>query len=726
MITPVITIDEAVNANIVPVSIDRVLAPAINTITIQRLTGKVNGTQEPFDSGQLETIAYEDLRNKKIKVDLSDGENNESLSGIIIEDSQKIEGVDSQNTRLSTDAYVAYGYEYFLDKNIIQDSVEHGPTTIKRALPFNLTSDSGQRIGNMYDGPEPYTFADSLTDNLNIEWTGKTVVLYLLEHFKNKYGYEFTLTGSAGILALDNIKGAWSAKGKTYWQLINEIINPKYGFCFYINGEEDNLELVVNTVVASLTGSVPANSSLTTIDLADTHDLHDVNMKFMDDSSFGKIILRGGRHIFTNSFTIDQFDESWTTDDKTDYNDSETTDDERRELKKENIFTKFFLKPIADWDGKIDSVPAFPVIDPVAETFSTSTNQDIYFPTFKFLGNLGVRKDGQAIQPFAYMDDVDGKQHRMDNPANGSGIDFYILPDRAGIQFRPRIPHLIAGAEFDSENAESKIEPLFDYKTLVVTLSYMSDEHLELEYIIDADNKKELVIEEPSLRISAILKNTFLPDEIVAATQLEENGLPDLKALGEMAQVWYGKKKSRLSYKYPDAKIAENIGQLITTATIGSEEYPVNTIVSRVTYNFSYGQRRGASTNISTEFKNIDLKSILGKNISTAIDEVAGDVAAIKQKVANIPNKPGITSAESGTTAVFVSLKSESGGVYTADVVDHEGAVITEDVKVKVKGGASNFDTLTGETKISSLKVKEDLGGAEEEDVYYIDSPLIY
>lgn len=656
-LTPVVYIDDEENNHIVPISIDRVMAPAINTMTLKLMTGKVNGTQEPFADGQLTTVPFADHRNKSVRIELTDEEENEDkVCGHIIDIDQSILGVDSENVRLSDDTFVAYGYEYFLDKNVIQNSIVHGPVTINRALPFNTTSDSGQRIGNMKTSAEgPFYFSTSIQTG-NSEWTGHTVVLYLLEHFKNKYGYDFELTGDSSILsALASIKGAWSAKGKSYWSLLNEIINPKYGFCFHVEGEnEDDLRIVVNTIVGTTTGSVPANSSQVTVNLASSHKFSDVNLRFIEDSSYGKIILRGGRYAFTNSFTIDQFDEVWTSDDLDDYNDSETTDDERRELKKEGIFTKFFLKPISQWGpeesptpGKIDGVPAFPIID-TSDGSIKSTNQNIYEPTFKFLGNLAVRKDGQAIQPFAFMDDMDDEQHRMDNPSNGSGIDLYVLPDRAGIQFRPRIPHLIAGEEFDSDEAESDIEPLFDYKTLVVTLSYMSDDHLELEYIIDANNKKELILEEPSLRVSVILDGTFLPDEIVAESRLDDNGLPDLKALGELAKVWYAKQKARLSWKYKDAEIVERLGQLITTATVGDVENSVNTIISRVTYNFTYGQNRGATTNLSTEFKNIDLKSILGKNLSTAIDQVSNDVAELKQKVANIPNKPAIASGSAG------------------------------------------------------------------------------
>lgn len=724
-ITPKIYIDGAEDDHLIPISIDHVMAPAINTITVQRKTGKVNGTQEPFDIN-FTTIPYVDLRGKELKVELQDdSENDDTILGVIIEDSQVINGVDSEGVRLSTDTYIAYGYEYYLNKNVIQNSIEHGPTTINRALPFNLISDSGERIGNRYDGPEPYTFANSITEELNVEWTGRTVVLYLLEHFKNKYGYNFSLAGNAGILnALDNIKGAWTAHGKTYWQLLNEIINPKYGFCFYVDGDTtESLEIVVNTVVATVTGTVPGNSSKVTVDLASSHNLEDVNMKFMDDSYFGKIIMRGGRYVFTNTFYIDQFEESWTTEDKDDYNNSETTDKQRRELKKEGIFTKFFIKPIDEWDGKIDEIAAFPVIDPINETISPTENQDIYFPTFKFLGNLAVRKDGQALQPFAFMDHVEKGNQRLDNPSEGSGIDLYILPDRAGIQFRPRIPHLIAGEEFDSENAETDIDVEYDYKTMAATLSYMSDDFMEVPYVIDANIKTEKIIEEPSLKISVVLNGTFLPDEIVSATYFNENGLPQLKALGEMAKAWYGKKKHRLSFNYPDGKIAERIGQLVTTASIGSQDYDINTIISRVTYNFTYGQNRGSTTSISTEFKDIDLKNILGTNTSKSSDQATSDIAELKQKVANLPNKLAVNSPGAGAPTMVIIPRSVDGDDYTADLV--KGFIDQTPIK-SVLARIGNGDTSNNQAPIDNPYAVENIEEDGEDTVYIFQPPVAF
>ena len=689
-LTPTVFIDGEIDETLVPVSIDKVMAPAINKITLERRTGYRNGTQAPYDTGQLIDVPYVDLSDQPVRIHLLDQNDNEDeLSGVIIDDSRKISGVDSENIVVSTNSYTAYGYEYFLAKNKIVNSIEYKTgsyTTIKRALPFNLTTDSGERVGNRYDTTAAYIFANDYEAS-NIEWNGYSVVRYLLGLFAINHGLTFTLVADGTIqTALEKIKGAWEAEGKTYWDLLNEIINPRRGFCFYVNLDQVNgLQLIVKTILAVSVDDIPANDSQISVILGDTHKYSNINLQKLNDSYYGKIRVKGGRNVFTNTFTIDQFNEAWTAQDKTDYNDENTTDDDRRELKKEGIFTKFHLKPITDWLGTIGGVKAFPVLDVVNEILIPTQNQDIHEPLFRFLPNLAVRKDKQALQPFIFMTDTeDEEEQRLDNPKSGSGISLYILADKAGFQLRPRLPHIIAGDEF---TGDSDTDVIFDYKTFKVTLSYLTDEYLTMEYDVDPANDKVFEISVPSLRMSVVLQGTVLPEETVASTYFIENGTPDLKKIGELAKAWYGRKKSRLSWTYPDAEITETLGSLITTATIGTEVANVETIVSRVTYNFNIGENRGSSTSVSTEFQDIDLRLISGKS-NAVTDKHSQEITSLKQKTANIPNRPAIPGGGTGGAERPYAVASGNTYEFGALISAADGTVIkafTEDPGFNVK-----------------------------------------
>lgn len=683
MITPTILIDGSPDDSLVPLSVERVMAPGINKVVLQRRTGLVNGTQAPYNTGELETIAYQDHREKTVQISLEDhNSQTDEFTAVIIQDSQRIAGVNENNIRSSVDTYTAFGFEYYLSKNTIESSLVYGDVTIGRALPFNLVTDSGERVGNKSHAASPLSFADEIEDQ-NQEWTGLSIVQYLLEQFDTHFGWTFTLGGDSSIInALAEIRGNWSAEGKTYWQLINEIINPRYGFCFYVDMGLSGHELVVKTVVSEAVVNLPANDTTVTVDLGSSHRHNNVNLNFIDDSYFGKLIVKGGRHILTNTFTYAEFDEVWTSDDLDEYNDPATTDEQRKELKKEGIFTKFHMKPPASWTtpGEIDSVKAFPVINSDG-TVDNGNSSNINYPVFKFLSNLAVTKDRQAHQPFAFMDTLDDPAvtERIDNPTNGSGIDLYVLADKPGIQFRPRIPHLIGGTEFDSENAESDIEPVFDYKTMKVTLSYLADEHLKIESVIDANVDKTKIINVPDLKVSAVLENTILPEGTQEATEVRENGAPELQKISDLAKAWYGKRKSSLSWTYPDGEIREALGYLITTAAIGETNYQINTIVSRVIYNFRIGTNGGTSTQLSTEFKDIDIQSIVRKNRNSSVEQTSSDIVSLKQKVANIPARPAL-KAPGGGGGGGRTLVMLTGNSVSTEQNEWKGTEITDRV----------------------------------------------
>ncbi len=296
-------------------------------------------------------------------------------------------------------------------------------------------------------------------------WSNYDILEYLFYYFinyKSTSPIQWRLDGD-GVDILKNIYEIHDFKGKSVWDIINELVSKSYGLMINVLFSYDSLNPILNissTMPPNIFGNIGLSSGTRTryynINLEQQGVLNN-SLSFDEGATYDKIQVVGGPIYTTATFShIDEtLDKNWETETESEYLfideiypiiNLEEADQARSAEKYSDVYTNFKIP--ADWDGTTTYhvfpgdtsgnsyveygtyLNYFPKIDPSNGFLDFTYANEPYFEGLKFeprtpiLNDTGENTDtwvGVAIDPEdidVLTDKIAPKYFRLDNLSN--------------------------------------------------------------------------------------------------------------------------------------------------------------------------------------------------------------------------------------------------------------------------------------------------------------------
>lgn len=221
--------------------------------------------------------------------------------------------------------------------------------------------------------------------------------------------------------------------------------------------------------------------------------------------------------------------------------------------------------------------------------------------------------------------------HRIDGVrAEIGGLSFTVADRGLAVVVRPRVNHLLALRHWSSSDmaapgegedpiidpAESNTDPEVDYRTLVVTVMFKTDEALRVEAtrngapITSVGRTKRINV--PDAEAHYVVPGTVVDVEDGALVRhaggFERDDSARLLARAAMAMAWYGTPRATLRYEVQAIHLGNPVGTMVR-GVWGPEGYTIiGTVVTRRSWSFS---AQGMRTTLETGFEEWDYQGSL-------------------------------------------------------------------------------------------------------------------
>ncbi|MAF42948.1 MAG: hypothetical protein CMI54_02090 [Parcubacteria group bacterium] len=678
-----------------PQTVNFELAPNTNTAQVfvhRGLTKRLDGN--PAFVQTAPDIVGHWIRIRLFQADGAGGFTNKNWYGLVSAPADDIEGsyTDSELGEIAQGrtTFNCYGLEWLMQKTKMSIVfMEPSETKLKRVVPFNYSNSSRNNVlkGNrsLSRSGGPHDIFEFSADNEI--WSALDVLEHLIAAFNDE-----ALSGSAltlvldytvAALDLDSVENTWSFENSSYYDAINQICNPAYGFTWEIRTtyQDPNhvIELKVHSIVdVDITEDsntiINANPDLLNIDVATDGAISGCNIKNLENNHFSKIVVRGER--LRCCFTMklgeqaDELNTDW--DNQTEY--EAATDKERTFEEYNPVFQRFILN--GAWDGTINGIISIPQIDPdtgkpTGISPATLAVQKIFPEAMQFDRNLPIQgltgTDEKAQRrPFIIYSES-GTYYRADKTGDDAFTDsgLKVLDDAAGIQFDQKVNHLNALNDFSGSSENS---PQWDYLNGYVTVSMYTDERVRVELTaLDAspfEMERIKYIDAPGLHCWYVAKDTIKTFTDSGLTkysdaELVRDDTEKIRRLAYLANAWYGRKRSTIDLDYQDPGIFDVLGKIIETADTGGAVEPIGTIISSVKYTFN---ERSQKVEVGTSFKEFSFDKVLGLNKSFESLNTSGQASMDELQNINVRSAPGGGGGGGGYDGPWqVSYNSVSG-----------------------------------------------------------------
>ena len=314
---------------------------ACNAYSMAKLHYEIGHVMQPGDT-TFDVYAPLDLRGKYVKVLV---EQDDALAdlvwvGYVLTDQIQRDGVKTEagvnKFQGQQQQLQAVGLEWFLDRKQIQSSyVERADSfvEIQRALVFNGgTSDTIDMKAAHRGNRATSTNSDSLyffSDDPTTEdkWTAADIVAHLLlyqaplDSDDNLAPCPYAINPDDAAY-LDGFHPTIASERQTIFQLLNKIISPQRGLCWWLEFDQESSPPTALVRVASqaigdigLSGDgniLPANANQIALNFDSELDVKSVEVTNQGKRNYHKVTCRGARQ--TCTFTVGIIDETLTND----------------------------------------------------------------------------------------------------------------------------------------------------------------------------------------------------------------------------------------------------------------------------------------------------------------------------------------------------------------------------------------------------------------------------
>ena len=480
-------------------------------------------------------------------------------------------------------------------------------------------------------------------------WSVRDIVEHLL-HFHAPPSVRWVLRGPDDVLeCLGKIyPGPVNVTGKTVRQVLTDLIDRRSGLGWFVHtatipanefDEESQAEEVAEIIVFTHlnqpvrvddTAVVPANMNTVEIPLDQFRQLIDEVEQEIDAAQrYGKIVVLGG-HVVTCaswSFTDGTLKIGWTEDEETRYKqaggaaDAQLADAERNRDVYRRVYSLFLIPP--EWNGLCgngegkEKKVAVPDVNPKTGMLMQNLPPKARKWGYRFSNRLPLEKAKPDVEfseinynpeyrdIFAVVKDktkegadtwaiLDGSPDaacatvRVVPAANNFGFDVVATPN-----------HLIAKNHFEGKDAEtseegeadSKKHPRYDYKDMIITAAFETDQRLKVEMLIpNGDPDRVLTIECDDLELWHVVNGTVIDVEAGklkrhTADAVVRDDSDRARMVLSMAGAWFGQVRTPLSFK-ADYLTYYQLGQYVTRTTSAAGPTPVNCVITQFGIDF--------------------------------------------------------------------------------------------------------------------------------------------
>jgi hypothetical protein len=526
-------------------------------------------------------------------------------------------------------------------------------------------------------------------------WSNLDYLQYLLA-LHNPLGVDIQVTGSTELLA--GIYEVHEAEGMTTWQMINKLIPRNRGIAGSFRVGANNV--VSLHISPAFSGTITAGE--TTIEgNREVYDLSlgsrgDVSVKLgrVESGRYDSIVVLGNRALTCLTLAVSEttLDSAWRLADEDAYlaapggegagtEDPAINDLSRTSDKYSRVFSAFEIPE--DWDGKVsdfsgtEEAPRYitmPTLDnegnvdttTSAHVFLHDTPLERFIPIYK-PDTLDLPKP-ELMQPVIMVGHPDepGRWIQVDTPPEDyPGAHVRMMDSAPGFLLRSRIPHVFGLDEAASMTAESEIDPVYSWRSILATVALRSGQRLRVIRNITGvqTNPRVLVIRVPDAEFWYVAPFTLIgqgsggtpeyydsPEYLGAVVR---NDAPKLQFIASLAAAWYGVKRDTAEIKFAVPRRVMEPGSYIRTVANGSAVDTVGTLVTGIVWNI--GENEGDTT-ITTGYMEIDARAwaqfpnIGGpRELAREVKKIEADLHALQGRTKNLPDRLTTGLGGSGT-----------------------------------------------------------------------------
>lgn len=586
--------------------------------------------------------------------------------------SLRIAGVDT-DIYTGTTTYQCFGLEFFLRQQVVTRSKLASGDMIETSLPFNRKVRVGSKRGGKYTtvgyrsaakstsvgSPDGfYTFDSTQT----AEWTALDAAEHLLELFYQTFGMAFSLTGQHSYLA--NVQGSWEFEGASYYDALVQLINPRSGFTFCVKSTD--IEVVSVSDVALADGKIPANDNVVSLNLDSSQALRRPTVQHVETSHFDRVVVRGAplRVCFTMADDYGTLAKGWTTAQETAYNALATDDLDKEEH--QHIFSRLVLP--TGWNQEADGQNCMPIIDEATGLVDTASKQPYFEPAQVLDRALPIEDTaGEYRKPLVIIHDTDAsKYRRIDKPGDSlKATGAKVLDNATGIQLRSPYPGYYGKNHYSGADTRAL---QFDWQKIHATVSMYTPDRVRIvkTFTEPGPVTKEKVIDVPDAHLWYVVPDT-VNDVTEGGLTLHAGGYvrndtARLQRIADLAEAWYGRRRTVISIPYSEDAIVDRLGHVIKETLASGTNTPTGTMVTEVSYDV-----RGRTTTLRTEFFDLDVKQVAGVSASMFAESIARRLDYVEENLANVPV---ITPSGEGGGGGAVPVKVTASTAYNRYTVD--------------------------------------------------------
>lgn len=697
------------------------VAPEFGRAVLSRRYGFLHETSSDPDSTFRGTRTALNLAGKLVRIVLTQGTDTHTWYGVVVNQPGSIRGShanpDAPATTVDSGVttYDCVSTAYFLAKRQITQAWVAGPTVAELApvAPTFNTGVDGELRGNrslsVDFSTSEYFFQGVYRFNGtggSSTWTALQVLTYLLQLFEAETGLAYTLSAASQHAELANIERVWSQERRTFWQLLNELVNPAQGFALLVDGFELT---VVSTVAEAIeldaTTILPANANTVTLAATTFGGSEPPRIVEVEDSHYDKVLVRGDRLkvLLTMQYDVlypakSTLQPDWTSGNETalpdggDGNLNEATD---------TVYCQFVIPD--DWDGTTYAGGVqIPQVNPAitatsgADIVDESSAQARWpqglrllrgWPRVPYaLGTAGNISITELVPAQAWAEDDQGVWRRVDAPNSeyppAAGIA--LLADRPGIRIRAPYPWMFGRGQTAAETLAGGqgLPTVYDWTDLLVTVFVATNEHERVEVAVDDPPnglvEKVKVIDIPEAQLWWAPDDTVLNVEAdgtqrtIADTAYSSNGgvllshRDSLRKIATLAKAWYGQRRSQVRVNYREPVIRDLLGHVIVETDTGAAVEPTGTIITRIDYTLGSRQRVA----LQSEWFDLDWRRVFGARAGIPIADTGGMHAS---GGAVTPTRGALGIGAVNPPGLFYTTAASSGYGFAAHRIKSDG-----------------------------------------------------
>jgi hypothetical protein len=634
------------------------------------------GNRHMHDANGFAVFTPLDLSDRYVKIEIDDGP---TWYGVVVDSDNDRGGeheVNGVEVVRGTQTFLCRGLEFLLQRKIIDTSIvasDANEYEIERAIGFNLGSGlpgSSDKIGNMVRGGIKSSIFSSTLEGAE-EWDAAEILNYLIAYHVpgdvagiDSLGWFGSFFRYSGIL--QHYTPAMQVHGKTFFQVLNELIDRRRLMGWYVNVDPANEhpEIVVFTFnrnpVNLPANIIPANTNQVNWDFDQDNQVQQFVLATDDATRFDRVIARGEPlgGCFTVSVVNGNLEPDWSTALQTAYEAGATgdpgyaADDEPRNRHSANlqarsrdslkkVFRYFRVPPT--FSGMVGVVAVWPQYNPLlpGNGYNTLAAAESWYPGLRFQDRLPLRTEHdytnpaaivnatkasskwEYVRPFVFYMEPGERAYYIDRPTRGklddepeSGGRFWaaslrMQDDAFGIIIDAPVAHLLGKDSFTAADVDDETDyyGVVDYSYLYATVFAEGDAFAEAHWpvnLLNVDYVKELIINVPNARLDYLVPGTYIGVDDAGAAIATTGGFvrDDTEYLQNVARTAYE------WYSDPRKSISVTIRDLAETRVRGELILAVGgannaeTINSVVT-NATYNMRAGTTTYV-TQFAELD------------------------------------------------------------------------------------------------------------------------